>query len=366
MRRIIILFGFLIMMSSCVNTNTSSGDDSQSKENKDSLTSEISEDETNRNIATEFDFQKQIIHGEAQGTYYNITYFDSLNRDLKFSIDSLLHAYDLSASNYVDSSVISKVNANIGVAVDKVFKGNFMLSQEVSEATHGDFDITVRPLVELWGFGKQEASEVSQEEVDSILKFTGFHKVRLNGNRVYKDDPRIQLDFNAIAQGYSVDVVAAFLRTLGINIFLVDIGGEVYASGVKPGGLYWQVGIERPKDNEAYGESLMAIVSLKDKGMATSGNYRKFYIKDGIKYSHTIDPHTGRPAQRKLLSATIIAVDAAHADAYATACMVMGVKKSKSFLARHPEMEAFLIYSGENGDYKYYYTSGLRQFLEVE
>ena len=360
MKKIIVSFALLLMMMSCVNSNTPDKEDITLKKYEDSVRA------SQQKTASVIDIQKQIIRGEAQGTYYNITYFDSLNRDLKSSIDSLLHAYDLSASNYLESSVISKVNANIVVEVDDIFKGNFMLAEEVSEATHGDFDITVRPLVELWGFGKREASEVSQKEVDSVLQFTGFQKVRLSDNKIIKEDPRIQLDFNAIAQGYSVDITSAYLRTLGISNFLVDIGGEVYASGMKPDSLYWQVGIERPKDNEAYGESLSAIVRLKDKGMATSGNYRKFYIKNGVKYSHTIDPHTGRPARRKLLSATIIAQDAAHADAYATACMVMGVKKSIVFLSKHPEMDGFLIYSGEDGSYKNFYTSGLGKFLEME
>lgn len=350
MKKIIFLVALMSFMVSCVNSVISDKDENM--------------EEAKKLSSKELGIIR--IRGVAQGTYYNISYFDSLKRNLQWQIDSLLRVYDLSASNYVDSSIISKVNANIQVEIDDIFRGNFLLSQEVAKATHGDFDITVRPLVELWGFGKKETSEVNQNEVDSILQFTGYHKVRMVDNKIQKDDPRVQLDFNAIAQGYSVDVVAAYLRSLGIDNFLVDIGGEVYASGMKSGNLYWQVGIERPKDNETYGESLSAIVSLKDKGMATSGNYRKFYIKNGVKYSHTIDPHTGRPARRKLLSATIIAKDAAHADAYATACMVMGVKKSTTFLKSHPEMEAFLIYSDENGNYKNFYTQGLRKFLEVE
>ena len=352
MRKIILLLALMSYLGSCMNSiiDVSDKDEINGKDRKDS----VKEQEIIR------------IRGVAQGTYYNISYFDTLKRNLQGQIDSLLKAYDLSASNYVDSSIISKVNANIAVKIDDIFRGNFLLSQEVAKATKGDFDITVRPLVELWGFGKKEASEVSEQEVDSILKFTGYQKVQLLNNRIYKDDPRVQLDFNAIAQGYSVDVMADYLKSLGIGNFLVDIGGEVYASGTKPGNLYWQVGIERPKDNEAYGESLSAIVSLRDKGMATSGNYRKFYVKNGIRYSHTIDPHTGRPAKRKILSATIIAKDAAHADAYATACMVMGIEKSKIFLKAHPEMDAFLIYSDDKGNYKNFYTQGLRKFLEVE
>lgn len=355
MKNIYFIFGLALLMVSCTNSADSSKIDGSAMNPASDMGN-----------PTQPDDMKMIVRGQAQGTYYAISYYDSLNRNLKVQFDSLLNAFNMSASNYVDSSIISKVNANIPVELDDIFLGNFKLSQEVSMATNGDFDITVRPLVELWGFGKKEATDVTEYEVDSILDFIGFQKVKLENSKVVKTDPRLQIDFDAIAQGYSVDVMAAYLKSLGIARFLVDIGGEVYASGMKPDNLYWQVGIERPKDNEAYGESIMAIVSLKDKGMATSGNYRKFYVKDGVKYSHTIDPHTGYPAQRKILSATIIAADAAHADAFATACMVMGVKKSIAFLKNHPEMDAFLIYSDDDGTYNTYYTNGLRQFLEVE
>jgi len=310
--------------------------------------------------------QKIQIKGDAQGTYYAITYYDTLNRNLKTNIDSLLLSFDLSASNYVDSSIISKVNANIPIKLDDVFIGNFLLSQEISENTNGDYDITVRPLVELWGFGKKEPKKVKASEVNEILKFIGYKKVHLINNTIIKDDKRIQLDYNAIAQGYSVDVVARYLKTHGIENFLVDIGGEVYASGRKDDSSLWQVGIERPKDNEKYGEALTAIVKLKDRGMATSGNYRKFYIQDGVKYSHEIDPHTGYPAKQNLLSATVFAVDAAHADGYATAFMVMGFEKAKDYIAKHSEMDAFFIYTDSSGSYKYFYTQNLKKNLEME
>ena len=311
------------------------------------------------------DYGKKIkIGGEAQGTYWNITYYDTAERILQSQIDSLLSAYDMSASNYVPTSIISKVNDNRETKLDSIFMGNFLLSQQVAKETGGDFDITVRPLVDLWGFGKEKAGNVTQSMIDSVMEFVGYEKVKLEDGKIVKSDPRIRLDFNAIAQGYSVDVVSRYLKSLGISNFLVDIGGELYASGTKEGGQWWRVGVERPKDNEAYGESLSAVVKLKDKGLATSGNYRKFYVKNGIKYSHTIDPHTGRTAQRNILSATIIAKNAALADAYATACMVMGIEKAKSFLKKHPQLDAFLIYSGKDGAFKYFYTRGMKDILE--
>ncbi len=308
--------------------------------------------------------QKVHLSGEAQGSYYSITYYDSLGRDFQSQVEKLLHDFDMSCSNYKDSSIISRVNRNEDVMLDEHFTGNFNLAQEVSKETGGDFDITVRPLVELWGFGLKNQETVSPAQVDSVMQFVGHQKVRLENGKIIKDDPRLMLDYNAIAQGYSVDVVSDFLRSKGIENFLVDIGGELYAQGSKPGNIPWKVGIERPKDGEAYGENLSATLHLQNRGLATSGNYRKFYIKDGVKYAHTIDPHTGYPVQHSLLSATVLAPDAATADAYATAFMVMGVEKAKRILRKHPELDAFLIYSGSDGSYKAYVSKGMKKLIE--
>jgi thiamine biosynthesis lipoprotein len=308
--------------------------------------------------------KKQVIKGEAQGTYYAITYYDSLNRDFSRQIDSLLQAFDRSCSNYQPNSIISKVNRNEVVALDSLFIGNYFLADKVSRETGGDFDITVRPLVELWGFGLKNRSNVSGAQVDSIMEFVGYRKVRLDSGRIIKDDPRIMLDYNAIAQGYSVDVVAGFLKKQGIKNFLVDIGGELYAYGHKADGSPWKVGVERPKDGAQYGENLSAIIALQNKGMATSGNYRKFYIKDGVKYAHTIDPHTGYPVQHSLLSATVVAPTAGLADAYATAFMVMGIDRAKVLLKRHPELDVYLIYSDTTGEYRSFSTNGMSEMLE--
>ena len=310
------------------------------------------------------DYKKFVKRGEAQGSYYAITYFDSLNRDFGLQIDSLLRAFDQSCSNYQPESIISKVNRNEEVQLDSLFIGNFVMAQEVAKETHGDFDITVRPLVEHWGFGMEHRDDINALGVDSILEFIGYQKVRFENGKIIKDDPRIMIDYNAIAQGYSVDVMADFLKSKGIKYFLVDIGGELYANSTKQGGAPWKVGIERPKDGEKYGESLSAILSIKNYGLATSGNYRKFYIKDGVKYAHTIDPHTGYPVQHSLLSATVIAPSAAIADAYATSFMVMGVAKAKLILAVHPELQVYLIYSDENGDFKTFVSPGMNEMLE--
>jgi thiamine biosynthesis lipoprotein len=309
--------------------------------------------------------QKRKVMGEAQGTYYAISYYDPQDRILKHEFDSVLNAFDMSASNYKEQSIISKVNRNEEVKLDSIFIGNFLLAMKVSSQTNGDFDITVRPLVEAWGFGKRSAEDMDSAIVDSIMQFVGYDKIQLESNtRVVKSDPRVQVDFDALAQGYSVDVLAKYLRSIGINSFLIDVGGEIYASESKIDGTDWKVGVETPKDSAAYGDDLSAILPLKNQGLATSGNYRKFYIKDGIKYAHTIDPHSGYPIASRLLSTTVIANTAAEADAYATSFMVMGLEKSIDFVSNHPELEVFLIYSDNDGNYKYFTTPKLAQVIE--
>ncbi len=310
------------------------------------------------------DTYKHSIRGEAQGTYYAITYYDSLNRMLKPQFDSVLDAFDLSASNYKSQSIISKVNRNEKVKLDDIFIGNYRLAMKVSAQTNGDFDITVRPLVEAWGFGKTKAEDMDSAIVDSILSFVGYQKIKIIGDSVVKEDPRLQLDFDALAQGYSVDVLSNYLQSIGIKSYIIDVGGEIYASKSKPNGEQWKVGVQTPKDSTVYGEDLSAVLPLSGEGMATSGNYRKFYIKDGIKYAHTINPHTGYPIATRLLSTTVIAKTAAQADAYATAFMVMGLEKSEAFVKQHPELEVFLIYSNHNGEYEFYTTPRLAKVVK--
>ena len=279
--------------------------------------------------------EKINIIGEAQGTYYSISFFtsdESINKDV---IDKLLSDFDNSASNYKKGSIISKVNNNTDVELDDVFIGNYNMAMKISNETNGDFDITVRPLVQAWGFGSIDAKDMDSVIVDSIMEFVGYNKVSIKDGKVIKKDSRLKLDFDAIAQGYSVDVICKYLQDKGIENYLVDIGGEVFASEFKQDLKNWKVGIETPTDSAKYGDNLSAIVSLSNRGMATSGNYRKFYVKDGIKYSHTINPKTGYPIASRLLSATVITDKTAIADAYATAFMVMGLEKTKAFLDQH-------------------------------
>lgn len=301
--------------------------------------------------------------GEAQGTYYAVTYFDTNGRNFQSEIDSLLNAFDQSVSVWVPNSVISKVNRNDTlVELDFYFTDIFNLSKEIHSNTTGAFDPTVGPLVNAWGFGFTDRMKVDQNVVDSLLPLVNFHKVKIAENKVIKEDSRIQFDFNAIAQGYSVDLVGKLLESKGIENYLIDIGGEVLAKGKKPNGDLWEVGIEKPKDNASYGEGLQAIVKLENKALATSGNYRKFYEVNGIRYSHTIDPKTGYPVQHSLLSVSVLADECATADAYATALMVLGLEKSKTLLNEFKHPDAYFIYSDEHGNLKTFFT---REFTDI-
>ena len=304
------------------------------------------------------------IEGKAQGTTYHITYFDYKNRNFKPEIIKILADFDLSVSTYIPNSIISRLNSNEkNVVVDKYFKTCFKKAKKVWTDTYGAFDPTVFPLVNAWGFGPGKKQKIEKYKIDSILKFVGFEKIVLKGNKIIKKDMRVCLDFNAFAQGYSVDVVSDFLKSKKIKSFIVEIGGEVYANGKKSDGTNWNVGIETPIDNKASENPLTATVKLENLALATSGNYRKFTIENGIKYAHHIDPKTGYPTQNNLLSASIFSKKCITSDANATGVLVMGLEKAKTFLASHREMSAYLIYSDENGDYKTYETSKLKLIL---
>ena len=237
---------------------------------------------------------------------------------------------------------------------------------EVSEKTKGAFDITVEPLVYAWGFGLSKRLKMNQHIVDSLLPLVGYHKVKLENGKLVKPDPRIRIDFNAIAQGYSTDVVASFLDSKGIQSYLIDIGGEVLARRTKPDGEKWTVAIEMPTKHEDDQATIQAVLSLQDMAISTSGNYRKYYEENGKRYSHEIDPSTGYPVSHTTLSASVLAKDCMTADAYATAFMVMGVDKGKEFLKKNPQLEVYFIYSAPDGSMKTYYTKGFEKFIRKD
>jgi len=304
------------------------------------------------------------VEGEAQGTTYHITYFDKENRDFQPEIKKILADFDMSVSTYIPNSIISRINSNQpNVIVDKYFIACFNKAKEVWKNTDGAFDPTVYPLVNAWGFGPGKKQKIEKTKIDSILKFVGFNLIKLKGNTIVKKDSRVALDFNAFAQGYSVDVVSEFLNLKGINAYIVEIGGEVYAKGKKPNGDNWTIGIEKPIDNKTSDNPLKAIVKLENLAIATSGNYRRFIIEDGIKYAHHINPKTGYPTKNNLLSASIFAKECISSDANATGVLVMGFEKAKEFLQKHQELQAYLIYSDDKGNYQIFESPGLKSII---
>lgn len=308
------------------------------------------------------------LEGKAQGTYYSITYYDAQQRDFQTAIDSLLDNFDLTASLWVDSSLIRRVNENKDSVVNDCFATLLTLSSEMNQFTEGCFDCTVGRLVNAWGFGFEKREDLSDETIDSLLAFVGKQPTMTtdgNGNFiVHKPDPRTTIDFNAIAQGYATDLVSRFLEEKGIASFIVDIGGEVYAKGTKPDGSKWKVGIERPAENKYSSPEVETTIGLENLAVVTSGNYRKYYEKDGVRYSHTINPTTGRPVEHTLLSVSVIDTAAWRADALATAFMVMGLERAKQFISAHPDdsgaQAVFFIYD-DNGQYRTYATDGFKQ-----
>jgi FAD:protein FMN transferase len=294
------------------------------------------------------------ISGAAQGTSYHITYVAGQHSNYRESFDSIFNKIDLSLSTYNTHSIISKINRNdTTVKVDEYFSDVFKKSIEVSEKTKGLFDVTVAPIINAYGFGFTKKERITNVLIDSLLRFVGYQKVRLVDNKLVKDIPQVMLDFNAIAQGYTVDVLASFLESKGISNYLVEVGGELRAKGTKLNDSSWTVGIEQPNESLTDDVALFAEINIKDKSLATSGNYKKFYVEEGKKYAHIIDPFTGYPAKNNLLSATVIADDCITADAYATSFMVMGLERSKQFLTDHKDLnlEVFFIYD-QNGIWK--------------
>jgi thiamine biosynthesis lipoprotein len=200
--------------------------------------------------------------------------------------------------------------------------------------------------------------------IDSLRLLVGFNKIRFDEKKVCKDTPGMQLDFSAVAKGNAVDVVADFLESKGIHNLLVEIGGELVCRGTKNENLPWRTAIEDPTV-KVYERKVLAIVNMQDRAVATSGNYRNYYVRDGIKYVHTINPATGYPISHKLLSASVFADNCMIADAFATAFMVMGVEKAKEVLENNPSLDAYLIYSGENGQILTFATKGIEAQIET-
>lgn len=292
------------------------------------------------------------IEGFAQGSTYHVICHPVKGMNaarLQARFDARLQEIDQSLSGYNKGSLLSRLNAGEDLPLDGLFIECFERSKEIWAESGGAFDPSAAPLFDLWGFGFSNKGQVSDAAIDSILAFVGMDLLtleeRTDGTHLVKADPRCQLNFNAIAQGYSCDVVARILDSLGCSDYLVDIGREIRCKGRNAAGEKWRIGLDRPSDgNMEEGKDLQAILHVSDCGIVTSGNYRKFYVEDGRKYAHTIDPVSGRPVSHNLLSATVIAADATTADAYATWLMVIGLDRARQFLDDRPELEALLVY----------------------
>ena len=311
--------------------------------------------------------KKEFVYNEGKvyGTYYHLTYDSPKGKDLKPEIEQRFREFDLSLSTFNPNSIITRVNQNDStVQNDSYFEQMYAMAREVSEKSEGAFDITVAPLVNAWGFGYGNHEHNLSPNIDTIMPFIGYQKIKLENHRLIKEDPRIRLDASAIAKGQSCDVIARLLEEKGCENYMVEIGGEICCKGLNPKGEKWRIGIDKPKDDPAnVGEELQIILQISDVGLATSGNYRQFYYKDGKKYAHTINPHTGVPVEHSLLSSTVIAPTCMQADAYATAFMVLGPEKSIQLCESIPNMECYLIYADKDGNDKIIYTKGFEKYF---
>lgn len=303
--------------------------------------------------------------GMVFGTIYKITY--QSHEDLHHDIKVALQEVDNALSPYNPNSIITRINHNEDTTLNTLFTDVFYMAQKVSAETEGAFDITVAPLVNAWGFGFKNSINIDSQTIDSLCQFIGYQKVKIENDKVIKDDKRLMLDCSSIAKGYGVDRVAQTLDKKGIENYMVDIGGEVFVKGKNPKMKRWRIGINKPiEDSLSVNQELQTILEITDAAMATSGNYRKFYYKNGKRYAHTIDPRIGYPIQHNILSATVIAKDCTTADAYATAFMVMGLEKAKAYCERHPELDAYFICTGESDKYEIHYTPGMEKLIVIK
>lgn len=297
------------------------------------------------------------------GTSYNVIYNSDDN--LKDVIEEVLNKVDMSLSPFNEESVITAVNNNKETTLDSMFVEVFSLAREIHKETDGAFDITVAPLVNAWGFGFKSGKMPNETELDSIRSLVGFDKVALHNGKIIKENPKTMLDCSAIAKGYGVDQVAKALTERGIKNFMVEIGGEIVAKGHNTSGKFWNIGVTKPNDDSlSINQELQTILSITDIAMATSGNYRNFYYKNGKKYAHTIDPKTGYPVQHNILSATVLAESCAKADAYATSFMVLGLNGTQEILRKHKELKAYIIYTNDDGEYDIWMSPELSKIIK--
>lgn len=313
-------------------------------------------------IRQQRDVPYQTNRGFIFGTIYHATY--QYDKDLNQEIVAALNRVDEEFSMFNKKSTVTRFNEGKKIVASPMFVNLLQLSQTIHQATNGAFDITVAPLVNTWGFGFKHQQLPNQQQVDSLRKFMGMHYISVNhvdGKTIVSTKhPHLMLDFSAIAKGYGSDVVADLMKRHGIKNYMIEIGGEIVASGLNEKRLPWKIGVTKPNDNKTEeNEELQTVLNITNKAMATSGNYRNFYYRGKKKFAHTIDPRTGYPVQHSLLSATVIANSCAEADAYATAFMVMGVERAKEVLKQHQELMAYFIYVGHDGKNQVWFSPSL-------
>ncbi len=316
------------------------------------------------------------VSGYAQGGTYavklNLNGTDGMVKakpeEIRDSVDAILRRIDASVSGYNKNSLLSRFNEGETIVPDEIFMDIYNHAYDIYEETDGVVDVACAPLFDIWGFGFANGSFPSSDEVGSVLAASGMKRLKKDMpavNTLSSSDLLLEggalpkLNYNAIAQGYSCDLVAEYLYSIGVKDMMVDIG-EIFCDGLNPSGQSWSLGIDSPVDgNHEPGAQIQGIFRAPQgpHGIVTSGNYRKFYIRDGKKYAHTIDPRTGYPVQHSLLSATVVADNAMTADAYATYCMVIGLEASQAFLSSRPDLEGCLIYD-DNGEFKTWCSEG--------
>ena len=301
--------------------------------------------------------------GEVFHTSYHIKY--AYERSLEDEILAELDKFELSLNPFRENTIITNINNNIPVKPDSLFMEVFNKATEVSRMTEGKFDITASPLIDAWGFGFRNMDSITPEIIDSLKEFVGYDKIWIDSEgNVVKSDPRLQLNTSAISKGYSCDLVAQLLDSYGVENYMIEIGGEIVTKGLNDKGVCWRIGVDKPiDDSTGMQHELQTILSLCDKSLATSGNYRNFYVKEGKKYAHTIDPQTGYPSEQDILGATVIAEDCMTADAYATAFMASGLEKSKEIARNIPGLHYYFIYVKPDSTLDIAYSEGFEQFF---
>ncbi|RPD41350.1 FAD:protein FMN transferase [Chitinophaga barathri] len=303
--------------------------------------------------------QKAItLSGKAQGTYYVIKYLSRDTTSLQPEIDGLFRQIDRSLSLYVPSSLINRFNKGDKVMMDDHMRAVVKKAQEVSRITDGLFDITVKPLVDLWGFGVERHTngKPSEDAIKRTLRHVDYQNLTLRSRYLIKKEPGVEIDCNGIAQGYTSDVIARFLLSRGISNYLVDVGGELVALGNNEKGLPWSVGIERLQQ----GEGKQSLLMMTSGAVATSGNYQRFFDEGGTRFAHTINPRTGEAIHNNIITVTVTAPDAMTADAYDNALILLGVDKGLEFIRHHPKLKlgALYIYKDTDGQVREKYSEG--------